>query len=37
MAFRPARPLSHHTNLQLSDAAADAIESSFHLILRAAL
>lgn len=32
MAFRPARPLSHHTNLQLTDAAADAID-----ILRAAL
>lgn len=37
MAFRPARPLSHHTNLQLTDAAADAIECSFHLVLRAAL
>lgn len=29
MAFRPARPLSHHTNLQLTDAAADAIERIF--------
>lgn len=37
MAFRPAHPLSHHTNLQLTDAAADAIECSFHLVLRAAL
>lgn len=37
MAFRPARPLSHHTNLQLTDAAADAIKCSFHLVLRAAL
>lgn len=35
MAFRPARPLSHHTNLQLTDAAADAIERIF--VLRAAL
>lgn len=37
MAFRPARPLTHHTNLQLTLAAADAIECSFHLVLRAAL
>lgn len=37
MAFRPARPLSHHTNLQLTDAAAEAIECRFHLVLRAAL
>lgn len=29
MAFRPARPLSHHTNLQLTDAAADATERNF--------
>lgn len=28
---------SHHTNLRLTDAAADAIECSFHLVLSAAL
>lgn len=37
MAFSPARPLAHHTNLQLTHEAADAIECSFHLVLRAAL
>lgn len=37
MAFRPARPRSRHTNLQLTDAAADAIQCCFHLVLRAAL